>query len=134
MVLEIRSGPAAGRSIAIAPGQSVTVGRTARADAGFPEDNHMSGLHFVVVSDAANCTLRDLRSSNGAFLNGARVDSAPLRHGDTVMAGDTTFSVHIAAEEAAVTVVKPAAPPREGMPQARLLAILRQDFPPLYWV
>lgn len=132
LILEIRSGPAAGRKIAVEPGQSLTVGRTPRADVVFADDNHMSGLHFVVMSDARGCVLRDLNSSNGTLLNGAKVATAPLRHGDTVVAGQTTFLVHMPPEIAEVPAAQTVIAPVVVTPQARLLALLRKDYQPLY--
>jgi hypothetical protein len=132
LILEIRSGPTAGRKIALEPGHSVTVGRTARADVVLADDTHMSGLHFVLVSDARGCVLRDLNSSNGTSVNGARVGSAPLRHGDTVVAGDTTFLVHVLPEVVEAPAAVTAVGPPDVTPQARLLAMLGKEYQPLY--
>ena len=41
---------------------------------------------FIVASDGA-VTVIDLDSTNGTFVNDARVELCPLRHGDTVRIG-----------------------------------------------
>jgi len=132
LILEIRSGPAVGQTIAVESGHSVTVGRTSRADVVFADDNHMSGLHFVAVSDEKGCVLRDLNSSNGTLLNGAKVATAPLSHGDTIVAGQTIFLVHVADKTAEVAAAQTVVGPIQITPQARLLAMLRKEFQPLY--
>lgn len=51
-------------------------------------DARASRRHAAVVRGAGGYLVRDLHSSNGTFVNGARVEeSAPLRHGDTLEVG-----------------------------------------------
>jgi len=131
VTLEIRSGPSAGRKVSLEPGHSARIGRSALADAVFSHDTHMSGVHFVVECDEKGCVLRDLDSSNGTLVNGARVSSALLHQGDTVVAGETAFFVKSEMNEAealAPDVTVPVA----ATPQERLLTMLRGEFQPLY--
>jgi hypothetical protein len=131
VTLEIRSGPSAGRKVSVEPGHSARIGRSALADIVFSNDTHMSGVHYVVECDEKGCLLRDLDSSNGTLVNGARVSSALLNQGDTVVAGETAFFVKIevdGAEALAPDVTVPVA----ATPQERLLAMLRGEFQPVY--
>ncbi len=110
------------------------MGRTSRADLVFADDNHMSGVHFVVVCDDRGCLVRDLNSSNGTLLNGTKVGTAPLSDGDTVTGGSTTFLVHLVDERIAMAAA-PTAPVEAAVattPQAKLLGMLREEFQPLY--
>ena len=134
LVVEIRSGPSAGRKIALEPGQSLSVGRTSRAGLVFADDKHMSGLHFVLLCDEQGGMLRDQNSSNGTFLNGARVGTAPLHDGDTLTAGSTIFLLRFMDDRAALEALSPAAVAEVSAetPQAKLLAMLREQFQPLY--
>ncbi|MFZ5476252.1 MAG: FHA domain-containing protein [Myxococcota bacterium] len=51
-------------------------------------DEDVSGHHAVVVASPTGPLVRDLRSTNGTFVNGVRVaDEAPLRDGDEVRLG-----------------------------------------------
>jgi Domain of unknown function (DUF4123)/FHA domain len=113
-------------------GSSARVGRSALADVTFSHDTHMSGVHFVVECDEQGCVLRDLNSSNGTLVNGARVSSALLSAGDTVVAGETIFFVGTVMNN----VEAPPAPavdvPVASTPQEKLLAMLRGEFQPLY--
>lgn len=100
VVLEIRGGPLAGKVIAVTTGQSVTLGRAnGRAEVALPQDTFMSGVHFAVECSASGCRVVDRKSSNGTFLNGARVQDAMLANGDEIKAGQTVFAVKILSDE-----------------------------------
>lgn len=100
-ILEIVEGPLAGRRIEVPPGQAVSVGRTAKAEFAVQGDGYLSGRHFAVENTGRNSLLRDLGSSNGTFLNGARISEAQLNPFDLIAAGSSKFRVHIEAESAA---------------------------------
>src|SRR5688572_29533358 len=113
----VRRGPLAGRTLVLEPGQVAEVGRTRRAALSFPDDKGMSGFHFVFACERDGCRLRDLNSSNGTFVNGARVKETLLQEGDEIVAGSTTFAVTFAASvgsPAAVLTAAPAAAPPPG--------------------
>jgi hypothetical protein len=110
LTLEIRSGPNAGAKIPLKPGQLLRIGRHPEADQSVPDDKRMSSLHFAIDHSEKGCRLLDLQSSNGTFLNGARVKEATLVNGDEIRAGSTIFVIHILAEEA--HLVPPASPSR----------------------
>jgi DNA-binding NtrC family response regulator len=57
------------------------------------DDERMSRVHFRIAFDgrARSHRLGDARSKNGTFVGGARVDTAVLRPGDVLRAGDTVF-------------------------------------------
>ena len=100
VILEIKAGPFAGKRVAVMGGQTVTIGRAAdRANFALPHDTFMSGLHFAVECGPNGCRLTDRKSSNGTFLNGARVAEALLHNGDEVRSGQTVFAVRMVAED-----------------------------------
>jgi pSer/pThr/pTyr-binding forkhead associated (FHA) protein len=130
--LEVQTGSSAGQQIVVRTGESVTIGRVAPSDFAFPDDTHMSSRHFRVECSEHTCTLRDLKSSNGTLLNGHGAAIALLRNGDTVLAGNTSFSVQTAqegAERSPATVVSSG---ENATPQDRLLSLFRNEFQPLY--
>lgn len=94
VILSVESPPAKGTKVWLISGQTARVGRTARADYAIA-DERMSGVHFALHCDASACRLRDLDSTNGTFVNGERVTEVSLRDGDTIYAGQTTFSVRL---------------------------------------
>jgi len=73
-----------------APGSaaSATIGR-AKTNNVVVEDALASRVHAVLVSTPAGLEIRDNHSSNGTFVNGALITSAPLRDGDVVTIGNT---------------------------------------------
>jgi pSer/pThr/pTyr-binding forkhead associated (FHA) protein len=96
LLLEIKSGPFAGKKIPVVTGQSLTFGRAeGRAEFALPHDTFMSGVHFAVECTAQGCHVQDRKSSNGTFLNGARINDAMLANGDEIKGGQTIFSVKI---------------------------------------
>jgi pSer/pThr/pTyr-binding forkhead associated (FHA) protein len=99
IILEILDGPLAGRTIEADAGQSVSVGRTARAQIMLPQDSFLSGAHFQVESSQSGFLVRDLNSSNGTFLNGSRVEENTVRDGDVISAGQTRFLVHLPKDD-----------------------------------
>jgi len=132
VTLEIRSGPSAGRKVSLESGGSARIGRSALADVVFSHDTHMSGVHFVVECDEKGCVLRDLNSSNGTLVNGARVITTLLSSGDTVVAGETTFFVGTVVDNPETPPVPAVAVRVASTLQEKLLAMLRGEFQPLY--
>ena len=111
IVLEIRSGSNAGTKLPLAQGQPLRVGRTSKADRSFPDDKLMSSLHFAIEQGEKGCRLLDLNSSNGTFLNGARVKEALLANGDEIRAGKTVFVIRMFPDE--LLLASPAIPERK---------------------
>jgi pSer/pThr/pTyr-binding forkhead associated (FHA) protein len=94
--LEVKTGSFAGQKIPLPGGQTLIIGRAVeRAQFAVPHDKEMSGAHFAVECDERGCRLRDLNSSNGTFLNGARAKEAALANGDEIKSGQTIFMVRI---------------------------------------
>ncbi len=133
--LEVRSGAQAGNKIRLDPARVLRVGRTSQADLAFTEDTHMSGLHFSLGWEGANCRISDLNSRNGTLVNGQAVTAVLLHDGDSIAAGETTFAIRIEPDEP-VTVASAAAalalPLVSTTPQDRLLTWLRRDLQPLF--
>jgi pSer/pThr/pTyr-binding forkhead associated (FHA) protein len=96
MILEIKAGPFASRSIRLADGQSVLIGRaTERAQFAVPHDNLMSGVHFAIECGPNGCRVIDKGSTNGTSLNGKKIQEAVLANGDEIKSGQTIFVVGI---------------------------------------
>jgi uncharacterized protein DUF4123/FHA domain-containing protein len=113
ILLEHRSGPNTGTQIPLTPGQPLRIGRNAKAEHAFPNDPRMSGIHCAFECDARGCRVRDLDSSNGTFLNGARIKEASLANGDEIRAGNTIFVFRIVAED---RPAPPAPQPKHSSP------------------
>lgn len=77
---------------------STTVGRnTGTADITVA-DTGMSRVHFDIAWNGQVAAVRDRQSTNGTYLNGARISEAVLRSGDVVLAGRTEFTFELLAK------------------------------------
>lgn len=108
VILEAVAGPIAGRLIEIRAGDALRLGRTAKSDYPIGEDPYLSGQHFSIECDGVQCRVRDLGSSNGTFLNGDRITEHLVQNGDSLVAGGSTFTLHVD------TSVQPVPPPIPG--------------------
>jgi hypothetical protein len=114
--LVVRDGPSAGHRIEVA-------GRTVlgRADDVLRHDTEAAGRHAVVRTGAGGLEIEDLGSSSGTYVNDKRIEGArPLRSGDVIRLGNTTFDVDVEprAEPTAVPETATLPPPPPPMPSA----------------
>ena len=73
----------------------ITIGRAATSTISVPDDTFVSQLHARVFRTSTETFLEDLGSTNGTYLNGARLTSAELlRKGDRVQIGSTVWEAH----------------------------------------
>jgi pSer/pThr/pTyr-binding forkhead associated (FHA) protein len=63
-----------------------TIGRSPGAEF-IVEAALVSRLHCQLTATADSLTVKDLDSTNGTFVNGTRVTTAALRHGDRLSVG-----------------------------------------------
>ncbi len=73
--------------LAVGP-RTWTIGRSRTSDVVL-RDLAVSRRHALVSSRGGRCTVRDLGSRNGVWLNGRQVDVAALRPGDVLSIGGT---------------------------------------------
>src|ERR1043165_9143981 len=79
-------------SFELRDGSAHVVGRAPTSD--IPViDPTISRRHAEVECRDGTVTVRDLGSSNGTFLNGARVETATINAGDTVTFGKVGFKL-----------------------------------------
>jgi Domain of unknown function (DUF4123)/Inner membrane component of T3SS, cytoplasmic domain len=127
VILEIMTGPDAGRRFELRNGQTATVGRGARADLALPRDSSLGEMHFVLECGAQACRLRDLHGSRGLFLNGIAVTEADLRDSDRIVAGHTRIAVRIEGG----TLSQASSPPLTTPPPAPLTVLSHSLSAPL---
>ena len=95
--LVVLSGRAAGNEISIAT-ERTTLGRGPGVDVAF-DDQAMSRQHAIVEYGAEGFRIRDLGSTNGVQLNGLRIQSAEVKHGDRLDIGSLEFQVVVEERE-----------------------------------
>ena len=96
LILEDSSDPEARHRIVLTPGTPITVGRRDPATIVLSGDRTISRRHFALETDGNACFIRDLNSTGGTYLNGARVSSTEVRDGDEIQAGATILKVRFA--------------------------------------
>jgi len=66
-----------------------------------PASDLISKLHCVFIVDGEKLTLRDLKSTNGTFVNSQKLEGmTDLKDGDLVRVGPLVFAVHVEATKA----------------------------------
>jgi hypothetical protein len=98
-IIEVVSGPAAGRKFDVPDGAAVSFGRNEKSRCVIADDSHLSGTHFSIEGRGEKCKIRDLASTNGTFVNGARVPEAEIGLQDIITAGSCTFRLRPGAAE-----------------------------------
>jgi hypothetical protein len=91
--LQILSGPLTGKLLALEEGKSLRFGRGPKSDVILVTDLQVSTLHFELAFANGICTLRDLRSTNGTYVNGQKVETATLLENHRIRAGGTEILV-----------------------------------------
>jgi len=66
------------------------IGRGSDVDIRIPRQD-ISRKHCLIFFKNNRFFVRDLESTNGTFLNGAKVDEKALNHGDKLQLGESTF-------------------------------------------
>jgi transcriptional regulator with GAF, ATPase, and Fis domain len=87
--LVVLAGPRCGEAVSIDAAETA-IGRDVRNHLNIP-DHLMSRRHCVVELSSAGCTLRDLGSANGTYVNGMPVRERTLSHGDRIRVGDSVL-------------------------------------------
>ena len=87
-VLLVKSGPAAGTSIAL-PDGDIVIGREPGAGGAPLNDPAVSGRHALVRRDGDAYVIYDLGSQNGTTVDGSPMPSKELKGGEAIMVGQT---------------------------------------------
>ncbi len=71
---------------------ATNIGRSSVSDIVLKSDDYASGRHARLTRHGGLLYVEDMGSTNGTFVNGRKtVGATPLRDGDTVRIGSTTF-------------------------------------------
>ncbi len=99
VTLHVVAGPQTGRDFKFEQHDTFMIGRSEDAQFCLPHDRFFSRHHCILEIAPPQCFLRDLSSTNGTFVNGIRVETAHLKHGDRIQGGETVLEVEVAADQ-----------------------------------
>jgi adenylate cyclase len=80
------------------PAGKTVVGRASNSDIVI-NDTNVSRRHAELIVSNGTCTVRDLDSRNGTFVNGEQIAERQLRDGDRVLIGEMQLKVRCAASD-----------------------------------
>ena len=69
----------------------IEIGRDSGRDIPLPLDNTVSRTHARIVTEHGTLVICDAGSTNGTYVNGARIDRHQLTPGDVIQVGSTKF-------------------------------------------
>src|SRR5262244_2486968 len=98
VTLKVLAGPYSGRWFSFNQHDTFLIGRNPEAHLCLPNDRFFSRNHCLLEISPPRCFLRDLGSTNGTFVNRARVQTAFLKSGDRIQGGETVLEVEVTAE------------------------------------
>ena len=98
VTLHVVAGPQTGREFTFDQHDTFMVGRSEDAQFCLPHDRFFSRHHCLIEIAPPKAFLRDLSSTNGTFVNGIRVETAHLKHGDRIQGGETVLEVEVATD------------------------------------
>ena len=93
--LKVTAGPYKGRIFSFTQHDSFLIGRNPDAHLCLPDDRFFSRNHCLLEINPPHSHVRDLRSTNGTFVNGQRIANAFLKNGDRIQCGETILIVEV---------------------------------------
>jgi len=104
LVLHILQGPDRGKKFELPSHEPQLIGRSTEA---LPiSDTTVSRRHAELTPDDGQWTLRDLKSANGTFVNGQRIEGAvKLAPGDQIKCGSTLMTFALAPDDKKTSMV-----------------------------
>lgn len=112
--LRVLNGALAGKVINLKSGRN-TLGRSPQCDISIPSTG-ISKEHCEIQVYPDKILIVDLKSSNGTFLNGVRIQNATLRMGDKMTVHDVILELAPAQEKRVIIRTAPAPTPHVSMP------------------
>ena len=95
LILRVIAGPLAGQCFRFQEHATLVAGRSRKAQLRLSEDRVLSRYHCRFEIRPPECVVVDLGSRNGTKVNGVKVKTASLSHGDNVKLGDTRLRLEV---------------------------------------
>ena len=88
--IHVIKGPNAGEVFPLKPGAIIFMGRDPNCQIQILS-NQVSRYNTMVEARGGKCSISDLESANGTFVNGEKVKERTLEPGDAIRVGDYEF-------------------------------------------
>ena len=111
------------------PEQGVKIGRDPGQCQLALQDPNVSSLHAFIACRKGQWVLQDMNSTNGTFVNGAKISTVGLKNGDRIKFG-TTVQAKIEIEEPKKEVAVPKEEPKAPAPEVAKTDIKVDNTPP----
>jgi eukaryotic-like serine/threonine-protein kinase len=95
--LNVIAGPQTGRTYSFDQHDTFLIGRSEDTHFCLPHDRFFSRHHCIIEIAPPQAFIRDLRSTNGTFVNGIKVESTYLKSGDRIQGGETILEVQVSS-------------------------------------
>lgn len=105
VILRVTDGPTTGKEWRFHDHQTFVAGRSRQAHLRLSPNREFSRFHCRLEIKPPQAVIVDLGSTNGTRVNGRRVESTVLQHGDEVSVGDVRFEIHLENIDPPNTVV-----------------------------
>ena len=90
--IRVRTGMEEGEMFPLFENREITLGRSPTNNI-FIRDKNVSRVHCQIMVTAEGCTLSDLQSTNGTFVNEQRVTESKIKPGDEIRIGTTLLQL-----------------------------------------
>lgn len=90
--IRVRTGAEEGELYPLFENREITIGRSPTNNI-FVRDRNVSRVHCQIVVTEKGCTLTDLQSTNGTFVNEQRATEVDLKTGDEIRIGTTLLQL-----------------------------------------
>lgn len=105
ILITVEEGAGKGRTFEFADPDVFLIGRSTDAHLVIgADDTAVSRRHCLLEIAPPHCSIRDLGSTNGTFVNGVKITQATLRHDDLLAIGRTTLRVRIVDRNDGATI------------------------------
>ena len=112
----------------LTPGYKLVIGRGEGVQL-WVNDKNISRAHCqMIYDDSGQLFVEDLKSRNGTFVNGERIEETQLRSGDHIQVGQITFVLEVGVAAEPKVPETPAAKPAESRPAQPVNQISDDDF------
>lgn len=118
--LTVESGRLRGREFRLEKAMA-TVGRAEESDIGLFGDPAVAPRHAMIERKGTEFSLKDLTRDPGTFINGQRIESAPLHHGDEIGIGGYHLRFYLRNAPAGSITSQPVVAHRDGVPDGACL-------------